>query len=753
MVATHRIPTTLLILILMTTCAYALTDEERAEAVAKNAADRLGWPAPVLSAESAGKSYVISADGLGDDSDIKGVVSVMGSDVEVQMYMSFFEQWDMTRTSYQGRDSVVLTAGKNCDPKGLTKVFRDAVQGFFESIFGPSDEDACVTQYGTIIWTCGKYMMAANDATEEGGNEDEIAAAIYAAAEEDGLCSFGETLVIMADTADRVGAQKLVWPQEMAQRVNQYYGVNSYGTYPPFKFSFRDADGSKGNADWYRVDQPLNTFAGAGGASRFGAEATKKAFAGSDLPENLYFERIVVVFAGNGKQSDATAIFSNLCSYKDNSYYVEVDAALGKRKIYTKNFILLSENRELGGWVHEFGHSMPSKHMMPGGFARISDRYNYNGQADRQYGLSGYWDLMGSGSHWGPSGSTPTQMASFTKNAAEWLTYRYAAINGTYALTALENMQKGSAVLIIDDPTSNNAENYFIVEARDSATAFGAPESGVMIYQVQYDTGNAHHIVNYMSNLGAPYYTNSPTNGWVPKPTLHTTAGNNSRFLNPVQEFKVTLESQTANPYTASVKVEEYKPNNVVGAVAGPAGGPAVNGTNDAASTENDLPGTMPDIDLHAYDSSGRHTGVNYATMQYESNIPGAIFSGDLKDAPEWIFVPAGTKVRFEISAYKTEKFLEKYPQLAPTARPQEYETTMIKFDSEGVRTEADAGVGQVAAGQTANLPEPDDPTLVYTEPGTKPGFNENQSSNPCCPLPMLLGALAAAAALIGKAA
>jgi hypothetical protein len=432
---------------------------------------------------------------------------------------------------------------------------------------------------------------------------------------------------------------------------------------------------------------------------------------------------------------------------------VEVDAAQGKRRIYTKNFILLSENRELGGWVHEFGHSLPSAHMMPNGFARISDRYNYNGQADRQYGISSYWDLMGSGSHWGPEGSTPTQMASFTKNAAGWLTYTYAAMNSTYSLTALENMQKESAVLVIDDPSSNNAGNYYILEARDSGTAFGAPASGVELYQVRYDTANAHHVVNYMGTQGAPYYVNSASNGWVPKPTLFTTSGNNSRFLNPVHEFKITLESQTASPYTASVKVEEYKPNNLVGAAAAPAGGPVVNGTNAAATTENDLPGTMPDIDLHAYDSAGRHTGVNYATMQYESNIPGAIFSGDLKDETEWIFVPAGTQVRFEVSAYKTAKFLERNPQLASTAKPHEYETTMIKFDAEGKRTEADAGVGRVEAGQKTQLADPDDPVLVYTEPGENPGFGNNQSNIPCCPLPMLFGILAAAAGLIGKAA
>lgn len=741
----------LAITLILLSYAQALSDEEKVRTVAEKAAKKLDWPPPSKSEEAFGTGYVISPDGLGDDSDITGGVSVVGSDIEAQMYLSLFEQWDMQRSSYLGRDAVIQEAGENCNPQGLKKVVVDAISGWLESIFGESDKENCIIEYGTIIWSCGKYIFWANDATKEGGNEDEIAAAIYAAAQEVGLCDYGDTLVIMADTLDRPGTKKIGWAEDMAQRVNQYYGVNSYRIYPPFKFSFRDADGSRGNADWYRIDQPLSNFAGPGGVSRFAVEATKKAFEGADLPEDLYFERIVVLFAGNGKQSDSTAVFSNLCSYRDDNYYVEVNAAQGKRRIYVKNFILLSENRELGGWAHEFGHTLPSKHMMPSGFYRIGDRYNYEGEPDRQYGTSGYWDLMGSGSHWGPDdGSTPTQMASFTKNAAKWLNYVYAAMNGTYDLTALENMQKNGQILIIDDPDSTNPENYFIVEARDSNAVFGAPESGVVIYQVMYDNTYKHHIVNYMSSQAMPRYANSSHSGRYAKPTLYATSGNGSIFLNPVHEFKIKLISQSYSPDTATIKVEEYKPQNIVGAVASPSGGPVINGTNDASTTENDRPDVvMPDIDLHAYDGAGRHTGVNYKTMEYESQIPGAIFSGDLKDAPEWIFLPAGTEATFEVSAYKTLLFLQDNPN-ATAERPQEYKVKMIKFDETGKRTEADAGGGSIGPGETEKLKKPNDPTLIYRE-NKKPGFGKNETT--CCPLPILLGLLALIAEItIGKA-
>lgn len=50
------------------------------------------------------------------------------------------------------------------------------------------------------------------------------------------------------------------------------------------------------------------------------------------------------------------------------------------------------------------------------------------------------------------------------------------------------------------------------------------------------------------------------------------------------------------------------------------------------------LPYAGSDIDLHLYDSSGRHVGVNYNTGQIENSIPGARYSGSSSN-PEWISV------------------------------------------------------------------------------------------------------------------
>ena len=729
--------------LLLSSLSFAVSDDEKAQDVLKRAADNLGWPDTVTGGEDSGdnvgtgRGYTVSETGKGSDDDLHASIFVFGTDPESSLWLNFLnEQLDAEHSSYQGRDAAISTYGKNCNPKPLVKALNEIAVGFFESIFGPSDDPdkGCVTDHGGIAWTCGKYMLVASDGREDqGGEENDIAAALYGAAQDAGLCEYGDTLVLMADTTDKPGNAFISDPMKMTQRINQYYGVNSMGALPPFKFSFLDKDGSRGTDDWYTVDNPLSSYHYPGANVPFGVDAIKKAFGGADVPQDLYFERIVVVYAGDGHQSDATAAFSNACSYFDDNGFVEVDASQGKRKIFVKNIVLLSENRELGGWVHEFGHTLTSKYKN-GNFYRISDRYNYDATTspERQFGTSSVWDLMGSGSHWGAAdGDTPTQMASFTKQAANWLTYRDAALNTTYAIPALEAMKRGDAVLRLDDPTSGNAENYFIIEGRDRMAAFGAPATGIEVYQVRWDGAHSHHIVNYLSpQAGVRWVTGSE--GGYPTPTLFSGSPSpGSVYLMPPYQIKITATSMVRQPFGATVKVEEYKPANLTGAVAHP--GPApVNGGGNASTTENALDDTLPDMDLHAYDSAGNHVGMNYETNQYENNIPGAIASGNLVGDDEWIFVPTGTEVRYEISTYRTQQFLAKNPGV--TVVPQNYTATAIKFDAQGKRFEADLGGGAADAGAKVQLKSPTDQSVKYEEKGVS-----GVGNNSCLPIFILL--------------
>jgi hypothetical protein len=138
---------------------------------------------------------------------------------------------------------------------------------------------------------------------------------------------------------------------------------------------------------------------------------------------------------------------------------------------------------------------------------------------------------------------------------------------------------------------------------------------------------------------------------------------------------------------------------------------------------------------------------MDYQTGDYENTIPGAIASGDLKDDQEWIFVPEGTQVRYEVSSYKTQQYLQKHPEYAQYAQPQVFQASLMKIDGNGNQFVADGGTGSVTAGQTAATKTPDDPSLQYKGRGI-PGFGTNSM----CPLLPAIILLIGAAVFMKKA-
>ncbi|MFH0737248.1 MAG: hypothetical protein V1827_01810 [Candidatus Micrarchaeota archaeon] len=738
--------------LLLISTAFAVSDDEKAKNVLKNAAARLGWPETISMDEDdnvgSGITYTISPEGTGSDEDLHGSIAVFSTDQEPVMWLTFMdEQFDMDRGSYQGRDAVISRYGKNCNPQGLVKVMNDMVVGFFESIFGPSDEPNCVTEHGVIVWTCGKYFFAANDARDdEGGEEDNIAAAIYAAAQEEGLCEYGDTLVVMIQTPDSAGSDGISDQALMAQKVNEYYGVVSYGQYPPFKFTFLDADGSRGLDDWYTLTSTMASFNNNNNKfNDFEDEAVKKVFDGKDVPEDLYFERIVLVYSGPPLQTSPGKPFYDACDWKKDSDYVEVQASSGKRKIYSKNFVFLSEESELGQWVHEFGHSLPSRYTMPAprDSGRICDRYNY---APYTYGEVNDWGLMGYGVWWPNDATKPVHMEGFSKVSANWLEYSSASLNQTYVLQSLEDMKKGDTVLKLDDPVSSDADHYYVIEARDPSAYFGAPESGVVIYKVSKTNG--YHTVNAIAPQASPARTTNAQGRDYQRPTLFDTSGNGSVYIDVPGNFKVTMTSESDKAST--IKIEQFSPINLIGALMGGAGGgvgamPGISqSVNPSDSPPMDSSTPEPDLDLHAYDPMGNHVGMDYQSGIYENEIPGAYSSGDLIGADEWIFVPQGTSVRFEVSTYDTQRFLSANPAYSSLATPQGYQATAVRFDYRGVRSEAELGNGSAGAGQSVQLKSPDDPSLEYIQKDIS-----GVGNNAACPLmPGLVLALLGAVSL-----
>lgn len=641
--------------------------------------------------------------------------------------------------SYQGREAVILRSGDEiCNPGGLLGYLRESLRKFFAEIFGEeaiSDECPTATA-GYIAWTCGSHTFVARDDTGQGA-EDDIAAALYMAAQRQGLCDLGDTLVILAGTDDTPGARPLSHFQKMAQDVNSYYGKNSYGRVV-LSYTFMDADGDTGSQDWYNVGPRLSDFQNK--ETNFAIAAVKKAFEAGAPREEINVARVIVVYAGPSKQATYNAAtpapLSTLCSWPPNGMWheIEVGPPDAKAKVYAGSLIVVAEEDGLGLWAHEVGHSLHSKYILWGKWNLISDRYNYQ-QPWGQYGNIDNWGLMGAGNWWGdPAASNPVHMSSFTKVAAEYLNYVDAELGKEYTLTALENQSYGGTVLRVDDPTSAHPEAYLILEARQAGGWYGAPESGVVLYQVRWDGAHAHHVVNAITPQTGATVGSGPGGSQYFRPTFH--AGSQI-YRWPAAKLEFVLHSEsTEGGYTAVVSTNVYTPVNLVGAVVAPAAVPAP--AAPPTVTAN-IDGPLPDIDLHAYDDQGHHVGLNYDTGEFEAEIPGAVFSGDLKDAPEWIYVPEGTKVRFEVSAYKTEQFLRANPAFREVAKPQKFETTYQRIDDKGTITEAKGPKGAIKPAEETTLKSPDDPSLKY-KPVPLSKYGRNWPADPI--LVLVIGAI-----------
>ncbi len=654
-----------------------------------------------------------------------------------QFYIDKMIENGLPASSYQGRPGIVMRVDDEiCNPGGLlgylVEMIQEMVRKFAEAL-GAEDavEESCPTAAaGVIIWSCGSHTFVARDDTGSGA-EDQIAAALYLAAQNQGLCDMGDTLVILAGTDDVAGSMPLSHFEQMAQDNNSYYGQNAYGRVA-LSYTFMDADGnaSSGAGDWFNIGGSMADYANK--ESDYAIAAVKKAFEHGAPREEINLARVIVVYAGPSKQAsggpNSPAHLSTLCAMPQNGRWheIEVGPAENRSTVYTGSLVVVAEEDGLGLWSHEVGHTLYARHLLFNKWTRISDRYNYQ-QAWGQYGDINNWGLMGKGNWWGdPRASNPVHMSGFSKEAAGWLSYQAVELGKQYTLTPLES-GSSATVLQVDDPNSANPEWFYLLEARQSGGWYGAPENGVVLYHVTWDGAHDHHTINTLPPQTGAHYANGVAGREYERAALQVASGR-TVYQSPSRklEFRVHTED-TANGYSAVVSVNVYTPTGIVGAAVAPAAVPAPAAPPTVTANYD---GPLPDIDLHAYDDQGRHVGRNYDTGEYEMQIPGAIASGDLKDDEEWIYVPEGTQVRYEVSAYKTEQFLAANPAYRAEAKPQEFAIEYGRFDQQGTYTVASAGKQEVGAGQSSAIPSPDDPGLNY-KPASAPHYGQNWPEKP----------------------
>ena len=509
-------------------------------------AQRLGWPATTSQrSDIPGQAIQVTSDGRAEAAAIWATVSIMGTDDDPTL-LELLEAQGATRGVFHGREAVIVRPG-------------DRTYDGAEAASAPGMNPAtpCRSTQGLIAWRCGPYVFAAQDTRGE-GREMEVAEALYAVAEQQGLCG-PSSVVILAQTADTPGRSTLYRFRLLAQATTWYYTLNGYGRVD-IPFTLLDADGPAGANDWYTAGPSASAYAGQ--EMRFAIAAVQRAFAGMSLPESTYLERAIIVCPSAGELLSAQRRLFSTTFWLPAATSIEVSGAGHTARIYVRDLVLLSEDDELGTWVHEVGHTLYSKYTTPSGYHRILDRYEYD-QPERRFGHVGLWDLMGTGSRWGnPEGKSPTQMSSYTKEAANWLRYTEASLDREYTLTALENQVMGDLVLRLDDPLSSDPSCYYIIEARDANVFFGAPESGVVIYHVTYDHRHGHAVVNAISSEGGEADSARPGLNFE-HATLHgVNAPDGAReYVNASAGFKVTLVAESFSAYKATVRIERYQAN------------------------------------------------------------------------------------------------------------------------------------------------------------------------------------------------
>lgn len=727
--------------------AASSDEESKAKSVVIKTAQDLGWPTSIGPREGApGKSYQVTLEG-GDAEEPEQFAAIVITDSEIEALgmLQLFQDNGMRRSTFHGRDAIITyPTDKICKAKENSimdlalKIVRFFAKQIAESmgIDNYNASQLCINPHENYAWKCGKYVFIVQDQTMDGYGET-IANSLYARANEANICGMESTVVLLSAPSDISGTKELSHFQKIAQGVNTYYSYNGYGR-TSFTYTFFDADGSEGSNDWFVMEEPIASY----NWESYVLSSIKNAFEKQYLPKEVYLDRIVVVHPGNGKQLGGPANLYSACWWMDNNFNIEVTDVEGNEcKVYVQNIILQSENDDVGTWAHEFGHTLYSKNKVDK-FNRISDRYNYDGEPWGQYGRIDEFGLMGSGNWWGnPAGTSPTHMSSFTKESANWLSYKdITKLNQTYTISSLENLKFGGDVYRLDEPRTDNPNFYYIIEARDNSVPFGYPESGVVIYSVQYDSVNKHHIVNLLSPQTGTFFDYSNGNSYM-RPTLNSVSGDGSMFIHVPAKFYVKLESQSNSPYTANVYVGEYKPVDLKGVI--------INMKNMFKNTAKGLfnfPAyplngeDLPDLDLHAYDEYGNHVGLNYQTNEYENQIPGAISSGDLKDSEEWIFVPENVNVNYVISNERINKFIQANPEYAKEFKEVKPKISYMKFDKQGNAQITDEKEITITK-NNHNIDSPDSTKLKYKSYKYS-GFNNNEGSVFCCPMFILIGLL-----------
>jgi hypothetical protein len=506
-----------------------------AQVILRQATTALGWTATLAPRpDLPGQTWQIANPAEGPA--LLSLLVSVAAQTDEQTMLEQLVARGLTSGLFHGREAIILHPGDALPPSGS----------------GTRLAPGGRSQRGLIAWRCGPYALAAVD--ESGtGLETRLAETLYQAAERRALCGLPASLVILARTAD-MPAGNMLDPQVMARMAQHYYDANAYGRVN-LELTFLDAEPSTPSPDWFLVGPSHATFKDR--PFEFAVAALRQALAHRRIAPAAYVERAIIMCPAEAK-AQISGGPGPMVIREPNGGRSLIQLPANGALVELNEVVLLADDHGLGAWVHELGHTLYSRHLSPSGHHRITDRYNaaaYGPGLD--YGELRGWDVMAAGDYSGRLDSPPPiHMSSYTKVAANWLRQVSATLGVDVTLMALEHQGIGDTVLIMDYPLTDDPRSYFIVEARDRDTAYGPPQSGVVLYLVTYSDQKGHAVVNQVHAADSAYAVWNLIDRSV-RPTLYGVGQPDGvTQIDLVGGYRVTLVSEQFQPYRATVRIE-----------------------------------------------------------------------------------------------------------------------------------------------------------------------------------------------------
>lgn len=482
--------------------------------------------------------------------------------------------------------------------------------------------------------------------------------------------------LVPTDTSSDAIQHDVSYFRDLGDKLRDYFSEASYGFLNLNVQVYTMSDGSRfsvsQSTDWYRQSaQREESFIVDSIASSDSAINFKSYDYGDEEGKGI------AVFIPRNYLFYAPAFFKNngLRGQWSTGDGVNIDAIIVPELRFQDNLeIVRGLAHEVGHWI---GKVLVTTSWWPGwskdGSWSLPDLY-LMGNVDQR------WDLMG---EWKADDIEAVHLSSYSKEWLGWLRYSEMSQGNSYTITSLTTLNYRDTVYryTYRKPWWEAEPHYNILEVRTNYPTYSSWDRETLndkvlaFYEVdqrllQQDT------INLVRTL-----TSAP-----------------SEFQDP--DAGVTYKLSSLDRTSAQVSVEKYKAKDLKGASL-------ITFANVLSAVQSIIPHeaasplNLPDIDLHAYASDGRHIGVNYETGEYEMQIPGAIVSGDLLNGREWIFVPEDIDVHFAVSAKDNAAFLDSFPEASELTNGIEtYTISIVYYDPNENRYESSPVTQEIMPGQ-----------------------------------------------------